>query len=101
MQRHKEISEWAADESSGVTGEIGGGSRAGANFVASTQRSSAELTNLRAEVERLSKENKKLAKQACSMHKQLQLERQRSRSKEEPIKELSMVAVESDSAHVV
>jgi hypothetical protein len=55
---------------------------------------------LRAEVQRLNKKNEKLAKQIIvSLHKQLESERQRSRSREEGVKELSAATVESDIAH--
>jgi hypothetical protein len=69
------------------------------DVAASTQRSAAELTTLRADVECLSKENKKMVKQTESLQKQLESERQRSRIKEECVKELSAATVESDIAH--
>ena len=63
------------------------------------QRSAAELTTLRAEVERLKKETDKLAKRAESLETQLESERQRSRRKEERVKELRTAAVAPDIAH--
>jgi G:T/U-mismatch repair DNA glycosylase len=62
-------------------------------------RSAAELTALRAEVERLQNETDKLTKRAESMKMELWSEGQRSRMKEEHVKELHAVAVESDIAH--
>jgi hypothetical protein len=50
-------------------------------------------------MERLSKENEKLATQTDSLQKQLESGRQRSRSKEVRVKELSAATVESDIAH--
>jgi hypothetical protein len=63
------------------------------------QQPAAELTTRRTEVECLKKETDKLTKLAKSIKTQLESERQRSRRKEGPVKELRAAAVESDISH--
>jgi predicted RNase H-like nuclease (RuvC/YqgF family) len=88
-----------AQEQRAKAAEAAAREQASHDVAASTQRPAAELTTLKAQVERLKKENEKLKKQAEYMGMQLESERQRSRNKEERVKELRAAAVESDIVH--